>query len=70
MEQLKLNSVKKTATRIDVSPATVRRMIRDGRLGFHRIGRSIRVSDSEIQRLLESGYRPAESQEFVGVSAR
>jgi excisionase family DNA binding protein len=35
--------------------------IAEGRVGVYRIGRSVRIGESEIKRLLEQGYSPARS---------
>ncbi len=39
----------------DVSPATVRRWIREGRIAGHRAGSRLRVRRSDLERLLRSG---------------
>jgi excisionase family DNA binding protein len=36
-------------------------MIADRRIGVHRVGRSVLIPESEIQRLLDEGYCPAKT---------
>jgi excisionase family DNA binding protein len=49
-----LLTVQQVADRLGVSTRTVRRLIRRGELGAHRIGRSIRVDGHSVTRLLEA----------------
>ena len=42
---------------LDVSPSTVRRLIRDGRLEAIRIGSSVRVTEASVGHLLDAGRR-------------
>jgi excisionase family DNA binding protein len=48
--------VPQAATALNVSKRTVRAWIAQGRLGFVRLGRAVRVPVEEIERLLESGF--------------
>jgi excisionase family DNA binding protein len=50
------------AEKLSISEKTVWAWIGARRLAVHRIGRSVRVSDLEIQRVLESGFMPALEQ--------
>jgi excisionase family DNA binding protein len=54
-----LNKVPEVAAKLSISEKTVWAWIGARRLAVHRIGRSVRVSDLEIQRVLESGFMPA-----------
>jgi excisionase family DNA binding protein len=56
-------TVKEAAERLNLSPATIRAWMSQRRLGFVRLGRSVRVPDAEIERVLEDGYRPPEQLE-------
>lgn len=47
-----MRSVNEVASRLGVHPRTVRRLIAAGDLIAHRIGRSIRVSDHDLQTYL------------------
>ena len=42
---------------LDVSPSTVRRLIRDGRLEAISIGSSVRVIETSVERLINAGRR-------------
>lgn len=44
-------SVPTTATLIDAHEQTIRNMMRDGRLAYVRIGKTLRIPASEIERL-------------------
>ena len=47
-----LHKVAAVAARLDVSPRTVRRLIAQGDLPVHRIGRAIRISEDDLARFL------------------
>ena len=38
---------------------TIWTMVGDGRIGVYRIGRSVRIGEGEINRILEEGFTPA-----------
>jgi excisionase family DNA binding protein len=57
-----LNKVPEVAEKLSISEKTVWAWIGAHRLGVYRIGRSVRVSDSEIQRILAAGFMPASEQ--------
>jgi excisionase family DNA binding protein len=44
----RLMSVAAVALQLDVSQKTVRRLIEDGELPIHRIGRQIRISEPDL----------------------
>ena len=47
-------SVEDVATHLDISLKTVRRMIANGELRVHRIGRSIRISEADFQSFIST----------------
>lgn len=55
MQDTKLHSVPETAERLGVSPATVWRCIKDGRIRAVRIGSRVLVCDAELARLAKEG---------------
>ena len=57
-----LNKVPDVAEKLSISEKTVWAWIGARRLAVHRIGRSVRVSDLEIERILTAGYMPAMEQ--------
>ncbi len=54
-----MHTTKVTAARLGVKESTVRAWLAAGRLGYVKLGRSVRVPESEIQRVIASGSRPA-----------
>jgi excisionase family DNA binding protein len=44
----RLLSIATVALQLDVSQKTVRRLIEDGELPIHRIGRQVRISESDL----------------------
>lgn len=50
----KLRTVPETAEIIHTSERTVQRLIADGRLRAHRIGRLVRIEDDDIAALLDA----------------
>jgi excisionase family DNA binding protein len=64
MESDRVLTVPETAARLRVTPATVRRWLREGRvrgtsMGSDRAG--WRIRESEVERVLEEGPRATES---------
>jgi excisionase family DNA binding protein len=51
--------VNEFAALLDVTPACVRRWLLERKIASTRIGRLVRIPASEIERLVESGLRPA-----------
>jgi len=51
--------VNEFAELLDVTPACVRRWLLERKISSTRIGRLVRIPASEIERLVESGLRPA-----------
>jgi excisionase family DNA binding protein len=49
-----LLSVQQVADILNVSTKTVRRMLQDGKLNFHRIATAIRVSDEDLYAYIRS----------------
>jgi len=54
-----LVSVPQVAERLNVTRACIRRWILERRLAVVKVGRLIRIPASEIDRLIQSGLRPA-----------
>ena len=54
-----LHDIKATAMRINVSPYTVRNWVATRRLACVRLGRLVRIPESEIERLIKAGTIPA-----------
>ena len=48
-----LLSVATVADRLEVSAKTVRRWIEAGELTIHRLGRSVRIGETDLQKFLE-----------------
>lgn len=46
-------TVKDVAQRLQLSPKSVRRLIDEGMLRFHRFGRAIRIAEEDLARLLK-----------------
>jgi excisionase family DNA binding protein len=57
---IQLMTVNEAAAELSVSPLTLRDWIWRRKIGVTRIGRCVRVPSHEIQRLIESGFVPAE----------
>ena len=51
-------TIPETARELNLSPTTIRAWVGQRRIGFVRLGRSIRIPASEIRRMLEHGYVP------------
>ena len=47
------------ADRLAMKPATIRKLIYQRRLPIVRIGRSVRVKDTDVELLISEGYRKA-----------
>lgn len=63
----RLMTVPVAAEILGVSPWTVWRMVLDGRLPSHKIGRSRRVSESDVQRLLDASRQEGGKAKGPGV---
>ena len=53
----RLRTIDETAEILNVSSRTVRRLINSGTLPVHRFGRSVRISDADIARLMPGKSR-------------
>ena len=51
-------TVPEAATEMNVSQATIRAWIGQRRIGYVKLGRSVRIPGAEIRRKRESGYVP------------
>jgi len=54
----KLLSPKELAERLSISRWTIYKMLEDGRIQSVKIGRLVRIPDSEVLRIVEQGLRP------------
>lgn len=54
LDQLHLLTVEQVAEKLGVSTRTIRRLIKQGRIVAHRVGRCIRVDGKSVTRFLES----------------
>lgn len=51
----RLLAVKEVAGALSMSPRTVRRWLREGRINYIKLGRATRISEYELRRLLSLG---------------
>jgi excisionase family DNA binding protein len=56
---MKLFKVAKAAEDLTIKPSTVRSWILSRKISSIRVGRSVRIPENEIQRVLREGLRPA-----------
>jgi excisionase family DNA binding protein len=54
-----LRAVEQAARELNLSEATIRAWIIQRRIGFVKLGKSVRVPATEIRRLLDGGFRAA-----------
>ena len=54
---MQLLSIKKAATVLSVSPEFLKKLQRQGRLRVVRLGRAIRISEQELERLCREEFR-------------
>jgi excisionase family DNA binding protein len=54
-------TVRDAATSLGLREITVRKMIRDRSISVFRIGRAVRISQEEVQRLIARGTVPAQN---------
>jgi excisionase family DNA binding protein len=57
-----LNKVPEVAEKLGLSEKTVWAWVGARRIAVHRVGRSVRIADREIERILSAGYTPALEQ--------
>jgi excisionase family DNA binding protein len=55
----RLLTVGEVAVRTGWKPSTVRKKILRRELGYVKLGRSVRIPESELERLIINGFRPA-----------
>jgi excisionase family DNA binding protein len=55
----KVLTVREVAVALGLSPFTIRAWIASRRLAVHRLGRAVRVPQSEVDRVLALGFTPA-----------
>ena len=58
-EHDRLLVIAEAADRLGLSPLTIYKWISARRIGCVRLGRAVRIPESEIARLIEAGRRPA-----------
>ena len=54
-----LLTVEETALRLSVKPATIRRRILERRIDFVKIGRSVRIPERSVEKMIEAGLSVA-----------
>ncbi len=54
-----LLTVGEVAVRTGWKPCTVRKKILRREIGYVKLGRSVRIPESELDRLISNGFRPA-----------
>ncbi len=59
MAQGRMNDVRRAAGELGLSVACLRKWIAERRISYVRLGRAIRISSEEIERLLAEGLVPA-----------
>jgi excisionase family DNA binding protein len=52
-------TVLESAVRLGLKPSTIRKLILTRRIGFTKIGRAVRIPETEVERIIEAGFRPA-----------
>lgn len=57
-----LLTVGEAALRLSVKPATIRRRILERRIDFVKIGRSVRIPERAVEKLIEAGLSVAVSE--------
>jgi len=55
----KLLNVAETAAALHIKPATVRAWVLRRKISSFRVGRAVRISVEEVERVLHDGLRPA-----------
>jgi excisionase family DNA binding protein len=48
-------TVEQAATRLGTSPRFVRRLIAERRIAFHRVGRLVRITESDLVAFVDAG---------------
>ncbi len=54
----KLLSVEEAAALLGAKPSTIRRKILERKIGYHKLGKSFRISAEEVEALITTSYRP------------
>jgi excisionase family DNA binding protein len=57
-----LRSVQEAAQRLNVNDGYVRRLVREHRIEFFRVGKFVRFSDEQLDRFLEAGRVPSNDE--------
>ena len=56
---VQLVTIEKAAEALGLKPPTLRAWMARRKIGFVRLGREVRIPESEISRLIEAGFTPA-----------
>lgn len=56
---VQLVTIDKAAEALGLKPPTLRAWMARRKIGFVRLGRAVRIPESEIRRLIEAGFTPA-----------
>jgi excisionase family DNA binding protein len=62
-QEPKLLSLRDAASRLTVAVPTLRRWLRQRRLGHIRCGRAVRIEPEEIERFITANRRPARGEQ-------
>ncbi len=54
-----LMTVEAASAALGLRPPTIRAWIARRKIGFVRLGRAVRIPESEVRRLIEAGFVPA-----------
>jgi len=61
-----MNTVREAANKTGLSQACLRRWIAERRIGYVRLGRAIRITSVEIDRIIAKGVVPARERKNAG----
>jgi len=63
---LKLLKIHQVAEQLSVSPLTVRKWVKTGKVPIVRLGRAIRVREEDLHALMRVGYEPPMRRRAAG----
>jgi len=64
-QKQRMNNVSEAASELGLSVACLRRWIAERRIGYVRLGRAIRITGAEIERIMAEGTVPARERKNV-----
>ena len=67
-EESRLFSVPQFAATLGVTTACIRRWLLERKIACVKVGRLVRIPASQLDRIMEEGFRPAKAQSRSGVS--